>query len=63
MKITLVAGFVSNSIDTRQIVSCSALFFFQIHEIDRDRSEYFIHKASCLITKPGWKGTVPQVVK
>ena len=38
MQITLVAGFVSNSTDFRQIVSCSTLFPFQITEIDRNRS-------------------------
>jgi hypothetical protein len=49
MKITLAALFVSNSTDFRQIGSCSALFLSQITEIDRDRSENFIHHSSCLV--------------
>jgi hypothetical protein len=52
MKITLAAGFVSNSTDFRQIGSCSALFPFQIPEIDRDRSKNIIHQASCFILGP-----------
>jgi hypothetical protein len=54
MKITLAAGFVSNSTDFRQIGSCSALFAFQIPEIDLDRSENIIHQLSsvfCCETK------------
>ena len=52
MKITLVAGFVSNSTDIRHIGSCLALFPFQIPEIDRERNENIIHHASCLILGP-----------
>ena len=52
MKISLVVSFVSNSKDFIQIGNCSALFPFQIPEIDRDRSENIIHHASCFILGP-----------
>jgi hypothetical protein len=52
MKITLAAGIVSNSTDFRPIGSCSALFPFQISELDLNRSENIIHQAGCLILGP-----------
>jgi hypothetical protein len=47
MKITLAACFVSITIGLRQIGSCSALIHTQVPNIDQERSENFIHQASC----------------
>jgi len=54
MKITLAADFLNNTTDFRPIGSCLAFFPIQIHEIDRDWSENFIHQLSsvfCCETK------------